>query len=205
MSRTWKQVGTTALLFTLLLACQGQADEKRSDKPAEPTIADLSLQLKEISTQLKQINERLKDVEGKKVDVLDFKKLVSDFQMLADEVKALRGQVENLQTSYRDLADKVKAQDERLRIARSPSEPRPGGPAGGTVWLQNRSGLPATVTIDGTAYSLDPYETRQIDRPFGTVTYSVDVGNFGRLRTGVTRVLSPEEPYLGITITPPSR
>jgi len=196
MSRTWKHIGMTALLLTLVLAGQSQADP---EKPL-PTLADLSQQLKDISSKLTKINERLTDIEGKKVETLAFDRLVDDFKKLAQAVDTLGGQVNNLQTSYKDLADKVKAQDERMRVARS-FEPRPAAPPSGTIRLRNLSGIPATVTIDNTAYLLGPYETRLLEnRPFGNFTYEVQAEGFGRIQAPVIRSLTPEEPGFVITI-----
>ncbi len=209
MSRTWKHFGLTALLLLVVtLTAQGEGEDqgdKNSDKFQGAPPTDLAKQLEQLNKTLKEIQgqlrdlkdlpERVKTLEGAFPDPLKISGLEEQVKNLTRTVGDLGSQVKNLQEMYQRLDDRLRAQD--ARVARA-FEPRPT-PAGaiGTIKLQNRSGVSATVVVNNQAYVLGPYETRLLEnRPAGSFTYEVMADLFGVIQAPVTRTLNPEETFV---------
>jgi chaperonin cofactor prefoldin len=200
MLRTWKSFGLVALLVLLL---PGQALVRENpEKPPVPQdtakqLEQISKQLEEIKNQLKdlgEIREKIKTLEGAYGTTLKIPALESDLQKLAKTIADLSGQVGDLQGSVKQLSDRVDSLQSKLnQTAYKP----PTGPTGAsTLKIQNRSGVTATVTIDGQSYVLGPYETRLLEnRPLGSFTYEVYADGFGRILSPTTRTLSAGETY----------
>jgi len=202
MSRTWKCFGFATLVLALLLAARGTAQEQEKPAPLSPRLEeDVQKLIKDVNA----LNERLKTLSTPLQDTIkipaiekSLTEVGSDLRKLIDEVKTLNSRLDNLQTSYQQLAEKVRNQD--TRVARG-YDPRTNGTAG-TIRLVNRSGVNATVAVDGRGYVLGPYETRLLEnRPLGTFSYEVLADTFGVIQAPVTRTLTADEVFV-IQINP---
>jgi hypothetical protein len=206
MSRTWKHFGLTALvLLVMSVVGQGRDEDQNTDKGFQGLKSDPTEQLKQINQKLDGIREQLKDLpelrqriktlEGALPDTLKIPAMEAELQRLGKAVNDLGSQLEALQKSSQRLDEKMRNQD--ARVARA-LEPRPGpSPTAGTIKLQNRSGVSATVVIDNRGYVLAPFETRLLEnRPLGSFTYEVLADAFGVIQAPVARTLNPEEVFV---------
>jgi hypothetical protein len=104
----------------------------------------------------------------------------------------------------KDRLDKIEKALEGLKgSTRISSSFTPGtAPATGTVRIENRSGVGATVVLNGRTYSLAPLQTITLaPQPAGNFTYSVGADGFGEIRAPTTRVLGAGETF-SIAINP---
>jgi len=76
-------------------------------------------------------------------------------------------------------------------------------PVTGTIRLENRLGMAATVLINDVPYRLQPFQTLSIPtQPAGAFTYEVLVDGFGSLQPRVSRTLLPNQVYTIFTFQP---
>jgi hypothetical protein len=117
--------------------------------------------------------------------------LRKELRELRDELAALR----KLQAASARAADlELRLLNERLdrienalsrlsadRSTRTASSFTPAAPAGtGTLRLDNRLAVPATVVIDGVVYQVPAFSTQvQTNRPAGAITYEVTAVGYG--------------------------
>jgi hypothetical protein len=104
----------------------------------------------------------------------------------------------------KERLDKLDRSLESLRgTTRRSSEFEPGTPAAsGTIRLENRSAVPASVVLAGRSYSLAPGQIMVLAaQPVGTFVYSVLADGFGEIRAPVTRTLRSGETFT-IAINP---
>jgi len=207
MSRTWKHFGLATLVLALILAGTGLAQDQVKPPPTPPRSEDdlksLIGEMKQLKVQLNrdlgEINERLKTLEsGPLKETLKLPSLEGDISKLNKAINEMITRLDNLQTSYQQLADRVRSAP---RTAYSPTEPRANGTTG-AIRLQNRSGVSATVVVDNRGYVLGPYETRLLEnRPLGSFTYEVLADSFGVIQAPVNRTLTADEVFV-IQINP---
>jgi len=211
MSRTGKYFGFALLLLALGLAGRGTAQDDKGKPPPALDTKQLTEEIQKLTKAFTSLTKRLdKDFSeiGEKLTTLDGAlantlKLEGDVQKLTRTVADLNSQLKALQDSYQRLDERLRMQD--ARIAKSfeprPPEPRPNGTTG-TIKLQNRSGVSATVVVDNRGYVLGPFETRLLEnRPLGSFSYEVIAENFGVIQSLVTRTLTPEDVFV-IQINP---
>ncbi len=153
------------------------------------------------------------DPELTEKDKID--RVLRELQAVRQEVTDLRASVaamgQNTQRDVRELARRVEELEHlaerpgstRTRISSSftPSEP---AAATATIRLQNRYSVPATVYVNGQAYSVPPYETRRVaNLPSGPFTYEVQAEGYGVIQPAVSRAVNPGETF-SIFINPPA-
>ncbi len=133
----------------------------------------------------------------------------------ADEVQKRLEQLEKEMALTRKLLEALAdLQDVKRRLGElerrvdgmdRPRPPResPFGPETGTIRLQNRLSLPATILIDGVPQRLQPGETRDLPgQPAGPFTFEVLVDGFGALQPRAMRTLRPGTRYEIFTYLP---
>jgi hypothetical protein len=135
----------------------------------------------------------------------------ADDGTLQRQVDDLRREIElqrKLLSTLADLQDmkqRLAALEQRmaaLESGRSTRESR-AEPRTGTIRLQNRLAMPATIIIDGIPYRLEPLQTRDLPgQPAGTFTFEALVDGFGSLQPRATRTLLPNQVYTIYTYLP---
>jgi hypothetical protein len=76
-------------------------------------------------------------------------------------------------------------------------------PQTGTIRLENRLGMAATILINDVPYRLQPFQNMSLPtQPAGTFTYEVLVDGFGSLQPRVSRSLLPNQVYTIFTFQP---
>jgi hypothetical protein len=134
---------------------------------------------------------------------------LTDIKRGLDELRSLVEQ-SNLAT-FKDLVDLRKRlqtlestvqsmQRGQDRIALYP----PQAPTGtGTIRLENRLSVPATVVVNDTPYRLQPFQNRDLTAQApGTFTFEVLVDGYGSLQPRATRSLEPNRTYTIYTYMP---
>lgn len=158
---------------------------------AVPAFADPELSK---TTDKDKLDQILNEVRTIKQDLDKLQTTAIQVQKSAADVRDLQRRMENLEQSLERLAGS------RTRISSSftPSEP-----AAGTVRIQNRYAVPATVYLNGRPFTVPPYETRRVvGQPLGAFTYEVQAEGFGVIQPVVSRVLNSNETF-SIFINPP--
>jgi hypothetical protein len=175
MSRSWKLLALSALL----LACWGSTLGVARDEPDKA--GDPSKDIEEIKKQLKEIRNDLKTLKG-----------LPDLGLRVEELEMKFG---NLEEGFRRLVtdfDRLTKSNQRIMKALDPAT----RPTSGTIRLENRSRVRATVVLGGVSYDLQPGEVREIkNRPAGTFDYYVLADGFGQISAPVTRTLNAGEVF----------
>jgi hypothetical protein len=174
-------------LAALLAAALGAPAFAGSAETNADKIAQIQKELREIRRDLGDLRRRLTDAEVRAGTA------TTDLGELRERLAVL----ERMVVKHDDL---LKESGSRPSYSFTPA------PAGrlGTIRLQNRTGIGATVLIDGTRYTLAPYETRLIrNRPEGLFTYEVETAEHGVIRPAVARALRANEMF-SIYVNPPS-
>jgi len=204
MLRTWKTCGLTCLSVTLFLiageiaAQDGNTDKLKTgiEKQLDEMQKDLKKSFEAVQGDIRSIRNDIDTLKGQANDTL---KNTNAIISLQENVRKLMLRVDVLQDSLKTLDDRVTAAA-AARVARA-LDPQPLGTSSGTIRLQNRSGVPTTVVLGNTAYSLGAYDTRLVDRPAGLYSYEVYAEPWGQIQGLVTRNLTPGMMDT-ITITP---
>jgi hypothetical protein len=140
---------------------------------------EASRRLADIESRLRKVEEMLARQDGRP----SFYPSDTEIRTISD----LLGRLREFDDRMRNIEGRLGSGDGR--IARSITPDRPGAMAG-SIRLDNTSGLPATVIINGISYRMGPFETRTLsNRPLGAYTYDVDVEGFGTVRSGWQRTL----------------
>jgi hypothetical protein len=185
MSRSWKRFALSALLLALWVATTGPARED-SDKAADP-VKDLEAIKKQLN-EIRNTLETLKPLQGMSLRMTDLEGKTSDLDMRIGNIEAslrtLVNQVAELDKQARSTQRRMAYLDPATRLTT------------GTIKLQNQSTVRASVYLGGTAYDLQPGETREIkNRPAGNFDYYVSAEGFGQISSQVTRTLVAGETY----------
>lgn len=156
------------LALALLLALQAGADDSTGTKPSDvrpqpdstldrlgKDLAELKKQSEDATSVLKRLSDQLEKLGG----------LPDKVQTQADELRKLRERLEALELETARL--KSDAANARRSYAINPSSAR------ANLQLENTFTLPMTVYVDGIAYSLQPGETRFLEKSAGSFTYEV--------------------------------
>jgi len=158
-----------------------------ADPPPPPTAE----QLKKDLEKQQRINEQLsKQIEEQRALV----NALADIESLKQRVKEL----EKLVIVHDDLIkQKLEAmQKEQRRISMSP-------PQSGTIRLENRLGVPATIIVNDVPYRLQPFQTRDlVSQPAGTFTFEALVEGEGLVQPRTARTLLPNQLYRIFTFIP---
>jgi hypothetical protein len=145
-----------------------------------------------VKEQLQRENEELKKLIEEQRVLL---KALADIQDLKVRMTA----VEKL-TAAQDQYIKQTIAAEQKRVSMFP-------PQSGTIRLENRLSVPATIIVNETPYRLEPYQVREIvSVPAGTFTFSVLVDGDGVIQPimqpRTTRTLLPNAVYKIFTYLP---
>jgi hypothetical protein len=126
---------------------------------------------------------------------------------LRKELRALREELKEMRLRDRMTDLTLRSLDERLRrleesmarlspgvVTRGAGAFNPAAPvANGAIRLDNRLAVPATVIIDGAAYSVPAFSMRVLTgRPAGLITYEVTAVGYG-IRAPVRTAVNPNE------------
>jgi hypothetical protein len=112
----------------------------------------------------------------------DVKRQLSE---LRKELDTLKREVELDRQVFRGRLDSMDAKLDRIeqflrRDTRRAGSIDPAPLRQGTIRLDNRLGVQATVTIDGVPYTVAPLSARELrNRPAGSFTYEVTADGFG--------------------------
>ena len=182
---------------TLLLAAvsgPGRAQEPVTDSEKINAI------YKQMGTFQADQNLRVANVEG---DLKDLRRRVEALEMrlrARDDAVArsysppvLEADLKELRRRLEDYERRLREDAERARIARAFAPSDLSGP----ITLRNRTGLVATIFVDGRRYVLAPFEVVELPvRPAGAITYEVHAsGGWGMIQPPTTRLLLAERPF----------
>jgi predicted nuclease with TOPRIM domain len=199
MSRTWKSVGLTVLTLSLLVVAGGRsvADEplKALEKRVEALEKELTDPKGQLRTSLDGITKSLNSLDERMKTLEPLNNASLQLAGLEESIKKINSRIDNLQNNVAKLDS-----DLRSRVARSIDPDRLTSI--GTIRLQNRSGVPATVILNNAAYPLAAYETRLLENQrAGTFTYEVLADGYGTIQGRVARILDANYTY-NIMINP---
>jgi hypothetical protein len=185
MKHTLKTLGLFALAMALLTG---------------PALAADAADGKDVARHLEEMNKLLKEIKNK-LDTLDSLntsgKLTlaeKDIMELKQRLEGLEKQVKSNEEATRTAFEKVATSLDRLNnnlttVMKSTNPPGPN-PNTTTIRLQNNSSVFATVIVNGTAYSLQSGEIRDLpNQSVGDITYSVLAEGFGQIQPPVVRTL----------------
>jgi hypothetical protein len=139
-------------------------------------------------------------------------RILTDMKSVKSDLEKLATVAVQMQATTRDLRDLERRMEvleqamERLSASRVrvSSSFTPSEPATGTIRIQNRFGVPATVFVNGQQYPVPAYETRRIAGvPAGNFTYEVHADGYGVIQPAVPRSLNARETF-SIFINPPA-
>jgi hypothetical protein len=166
-----------ALIAPLLLAAE---DKRKADGPNN---AD-SERWQAMDKQLKKISDDLAELQSR---------IGRHEQAGAVEMKELNERLGRLEKTVESLRSAT-----RSSSYFSPSAPGTTG----TIRLENRTALPATVVLGNRSHALAPLQSILLQsQPAGNFTYAVAVEGFGEIRAPVTRALAAGETFT-IAINP---
>lgn len=127
------------------------------------------------------------------------------------QLEELRQEIEAQKKLLSTLTD-LQEMKQRLAILEQRIAALEGGRAGresrfppqtGTLRLQNRLTVPATIIVDGIPYRVDALQTRDLAGvPAGNFTFEALVDGFGSLQPRATRTLLPNQIYTIFTYLP---
>lgn len=138
-------------------------------------------QLKKDYEELRKVNDELGKLIQEQRALL---KALADIQDLKQRLLSLEQKMDVLQ------------KDPTRRISLAP-------PQSGTIRLENRLGLPATIIVNDIAYRLQPFQTRElVSQPAGAFTFEALVEGFGALQPRTARTLLPNAVYTIFTFQP---
>jgi outer membrane receptor for Fe3+-dicitrate len=169
MTRTWKLLGIGALLAVFAVPGPSRADEEDKDQPRSEvqTLKDELRVVKEELATLRRLGET-----KSRLDAL--------------EMRLLHERLDRLEKAVNRLAPGVTT---RTASSFTPSD----GLTTGTVRLDNRLAVTATVTVNGVPYSVAPFSTRTLRNiPTGAIVYEVTADGFG-IRPPVRTPLASNE------------
>lgn len=184
-----------AILALLLFAYPAAAQERATIPPPEDLLRDAAtlrgqldlLKPYEVSLLARDLEARLRRIE----DTLSQQAGRSAFYPPTPDIRT----IDDARAYLGKLGDRVASLEARLagsapgRIAGAIPTPVPL--ATGNIRLENFYNAPATFTVNGVAYTLEPNEVRTLrDVAAGPYTYEVDVLGYG-YRGGRTRTLPP--------------
>lgn len=139
----------------------------------------------ELTTEkrLKQLENQMKGMQGK-LDTMIMLQILKELQSLNDRVTRMELQMNGSRPSV------------------TTSKFPPIEEATGTLRLDNRSALTATILVNNIEYRLPPNTVQTLKAfPVGDFTYQVDVEQFGTIRPRVSRSLTENQTFR-ITVYP---
>ena len=141
---------------------------------------------------------RADDVPGSPADV---QKRLEQLEKEMAMTRKILGALEELREINRRLAELERKVDEmqkpQVRVSNAPP------PNTGTIRLQNRLSVPATIIVGGIPQRLQPGEQRDLqNQPAGTFEFEALVDGFGSLQPRATRTLQPGQIYTIFTYLP---
>jgi hypothetical protein len=146
-------------------------------------------------TEKQKLDRILQDLQSLKKDVEDMRTAAVQVQATVRDVRDLQRRMELLEQSL----ERLSAGRTRISSSFTPSDA-----ATGTIRLQNRFGVAATVFVNGQAYPVPAFETRRIAGvPASAFTYEVQAEGFGVIQPAVNRTLNANETF-SIFINPPA-
>jgi hypothetical protein len=146
-------------------------------------------------TDKDKLDKIYREVQGVRRELEDLKTIAVQVQGTAKDVRELQRRMENLEQSL----DRIAATRTRVSASFTPSEQ-----GAASIRLQNRSGTPATVYVNGQPYPVPAFETRRIaGMPAGPFTYEVQAEGYGVIQPAVSRSVNPNETF-SIFINPPA-
>jgi hypothetical protein len=140
------------VLLVLNAAPPVKGDEP--DAPPQDSVAKLRKQLDALQSKLRALERQRQD----------------DRDYYAEQLSSIKSQLNRIEKMLAQTSDQTTS---RRALSFDPN-PRTGG-----VRLKNDLYVPATVTIDGTAYVIRPRATRTLSLPAGPIRYYVTADGFG--------------------------
>jgi hypothetical protein len=187
MTHLCKRAGLTALLAALIFAAPLAAADPEKPKP------DLAKKIDLLTQAVAAMQDQLRDIEEVRRE---------DTKKIGDDINSLRRKVDQLERQIRRNAEEIS--DLRSKAdTRSSLSVDPIVPVTGTVRLMNRLAVPATVTINGVAYSVPALNATLVRGiPAGALTYVANAPGMGEGVPVRSRVNANET--LTITIFDPA-
>ena len=151
MTRPGKMAGVLGLLAALLVGAPASADSSDIYKK------DLQEQVRELREELASLR-RARDL---------------DSRMANTEMKLMADRLDRIERSLSRLTSATQGRTARFYDPVVPA-------ATGTIRLDNRLTVPATVTIDGVSYTVEALSTSTLrNQPTGTISYTVTAVGYG--------------------------
>lgn len=163
--------------------------EKDKDKVVQEQIKGLTKKVDDLTTNILDIQKSLKELDEVRTQLAEVKGQLDKLAKGAPQVSRYGPSDKELDELRKQLADiqKTLKKWETTRVSAFP-------PTEGQVELRNDYPQDMQFVVNGTAYTVRPYETRVVKAPAGTFSFSVPA--VPGYQAALTRTLGTEKPYV---------